>query len=30
MKPTNVDQAIATLQKGLDEDLARLAADRKN
>ena len=30
MKPTNVNQAIATLQKGLDEDLAHLAADKKD
>jgi hypothetical protein len=30
MKPANVDQAIATLQKGLDEDLARLNASKKD
>jgi hypothetical protein len=30
MKPANVDQAIATLQKGLDEDLARLNTSKKD
>lgn len=30
MKPTNVNQAIATLQKGLDEDMARLESGVKN
>ncbi|HET7921822.1 MAG TPA: hypothetical protein VFM15_03620 [Gammaproteobacteria bacterium] len=30
MKPANVDQAVATLRKSLDEDLARLDAAKKN